>query len=52
VTQETWLDVRGDERPTQEGIVHEIDLPGGQIVGGSEIAVELSHPIVSNLVAV
>src|SRR5580658_6210335 len=42
VAEQSGLDVLGDERALQQRIVHQVDLPGRQIVGGAEIGIELA----------
>ncbi len=46
VAEQAGLDVLGDERTAQQGVVHEVDLARGQVVGGPEVGVELAQRVI------
>ena len=43
VAEQSGLDVLGSEGPAQQRVVHEVDLAGGQVVGGPEVGIELAE---------
>jgi hypothetical protein len=47
VTEEPWLDVLPLERLAQQGVVHQVDLPDGEVVGRPPVGVHLlENPVV------
>jgi hypothetical protein len=47
VSEEAWLDVVGDERPLQQRVVEQVDLPDRQVVGGPPVRVDQLELVVS-----
>ena len=43
VAQQSGLDVLGDQRPTQQGVVEQVDLADREVVGGPPVGVDQSQ---------